>query len=111
MSQLAPEPRRHTPQPEVAVRGSPRRVHIEARPIITAVLFIAVIGSAIWYLARPEPLLVQGEAESTRIKPVDFDRLKERLRELSTLRTEEPRRSLEMTACPPAPMDPRPGST
>jgi HlyD family secretion protein len=42
-------------------------VHIEPRTIITAVLFIAVIGSAIWYLARPEPLLVQGEAQSTRI--------------------------------------------
>ena len=35
--------------------------------IITAVLFIAIIGLAIWYLARPEPLLVQGEADSTRI--------------------------------------------
>ena len=32
-----------------------------------AVLSIAIIGLAIWYLARPEPLLVQGEAQSTRI--------------------------------------------
>jgi HlyD family secretion protein len=28
---------------------------------------MAIIGLAIWYLLRPEPLLVQGEAESTRI--------------------------------------------
>jgi hypothetical protein len=61
MSQLAPEPRPHTPQPEVAVRGPLRRVHIEPRTIITAVLFIAVIGSAIWYLARPESLVVRWE--------------------------------------------------
>ena len=30
-------------------------------------LSIAIIGLAIWYLARPEPLLVQGEAQSTQI--------------------------------------------
>jgi HlyD family secretion protein len=30
------------------------------------VIFLAIIGLAIWYLARPEPLLVQGEVESTR---------------------------------------------
>jgi len=28
---------------------------------------LAIIGSAIWYLARLELLLVQGEEESTRI--------------------------------------------
>lgn len=37
------------------------------RAIIASVIFAAVIGLAIWYLARPEPLLVQGEVESTRI--------------------------------------------
>jgi HlyD family secretion protein len=26
-----------------------------------------IIGLAIWYLARPEPLFAQGETESTRI--------------------------------------------
>jgi len=31
------------------------------------VVFLTIIGLAIWYLVRPEPLLVQGEAESTRI--------------------------------------------
>jgi len=42
-------------------------VRLEPRAVITGVLFVAIIGLAIWYLARPEPLLVQGEAESTRI--------------------------------------------
>ena len=37
------------------------------RAAITGVLFFVIIGLAIWYLVRPEPLLVQGEAESTRI--------------------------------------------
>lgn len=34
---------------------------------MAGVLSIAIIGLAIWYLARPELLLVQGEAQSTRI--------------------------------------------
>src|ERR1700720_1805584 len=47
--------------------GSPSSRRIEPRAIIVGVLFVAIIGVAIWYLARPEPLLVQGEVESTRI--------------------------------------------
>jgi HlyD family secretion protein len=31
------------------------------------VVFLTIFGLAIWYLVRPEPLLVQGEAESTSI--------------------------------------------
>jgi HlyD family secretion protein len=46
---------------------APRRPRLNPRAAITGVLSIAVIGLAIWYLARPEPLLVQGEVESTRI--------------------------------------------
>jgi HlyD family secretion protein len=40
---------------------------LNPRMIITGAIFLAIIGLAIWYLARPELLLVQGEAESTRI--------------------------------------------
>jgi HlyD family secretion protein len=43
----------------------PRRV--DPRAFVVVVLFVVIIGLAIWYLARPEPLLVQGEVESTRI--------------------------------------------
>jgi HlyD family secretion protein len=44
-----------------------RRPQPNPRAIITAVVLIAIIGLAIWYPLRPEPLLVQGEAESTLI--------------------------------------------
>src|SRR5712671_1590411 len=37
------------------------------RAIIAGVIFVIIVGLAVWYLARPEPLLVQGEVESTRI--------------------------------------------
>jgi HlyD family secretion protein len=37
------------------------------RAVIAGALFVIIVGLAIWYLARPEPLLVQGEIESTRI--------------------------------------------
>src|SRR5260370_42035948 len=43
------------------------RSRLNPRAAITGALFLAIIGLAIWYLARPEPLLVQGEVESTRI--------------------------------------------
>jgi len=46
--------------------GRPRP-RLNPRAAITAALSLAIIGLAIWYLARPEPLLVQGEVESTRI--------------------------------------------
>jgi HlyD family secretion protein len=41
--------------------------NLSPRAVIAAALFAAVIGLAIWYLVKQEPLLVQGEAESTRI--------------------------------------------
>ena len=44
-----------------------RRPRLSPRAIVTVVVFLTIIGLAIWYLVRPEPLLVQGEAESTRI--------------------------------------------
>jgi HlyD family secretion protein len=52
-------------QARVAPASSGRR--LDPRIIIATVLFLAIIGLAIWYLVRPEPLLVQGEAESTRV--------------------------------------------
>src|SRR6516165_1674140 len=34
--------------------------------IIVGVVIAAVVGLSVWYLVRPEPLLVQGEADATR---------------------------------------------
>ena len=56
---------RATTQPSAATAR--RKPLLNPHAIITAVVFFTIIGLAIWYLARPEPSLVQGEAESTRI--------------------------------------------
>jgi HlyD family secretion protein len=50
-----------------AQTASPSSRRIDPRAIIVGVLFVAIVGLAVWYLARPEPLLVQGEVDSTRI--------------------------------------------
>ncbi len=55
---------RTTSEAEGAVLQRTRRLN--PRAIITGTIFLVIIGLAIWYLARPEPLLVQGEVESTR---------------------------------------------
>ncbi|HYC15267.1 MAG TPA: efflux RND transporter periplasmic adaptor subunit [Stellaceae bacterium] len=61
MKAQASEPQR---EPEPAPIRS--RHAFDPRGIVAGILFIAIIGLAIWYLSRPEPLLVQGEVESTR---------------------------------------------
>src|SRR5262249_25132589 len=35
--------------------------------IVLAVIVAAIVGLSAWYLSRPTPLLIQGEADSTRI--------------------------------------------
>src|SRR5438876_9829604 len=65
MSQLSPGLERGPAPSDTA--PPPRRTRLNPRGVISGVLSIAIIGLAIWYLVRPEPLLVQGEAQSTRI--------------------------------------------
>ena len=38
-----------------------------ATAIVLAVIVAAIVGLSAWYLTRPTPLLIQGEADSTRI--------------------------------------------
>ena len=57
--------RRPAPDPSAAV--AQRKPRLNPRSVITWFIFAVIIGLAIWYLARPEPLLVQGEVQSTRI--------------------------------------------
>lgn len=65
MSETQPTVDRTRSGPTASVpRSTPR---FNPRAAVAGVVFIAIIGLAIWYLARPEPLLVQGEVESTRI--------------------------------------------
>src|SRR6266516_6617723 len=42
--------------------GSPSRLP----SIIVGLVIVAVVGLSIWYLVRPQPLLVQGEVDATR---------------------------------------------
>ena len=63
----APPPSAPHATTEPGVKTSGRRPRLDPRPAIVGAKFVAIIGLAIWYLVRPEPLLVQREAESTRI--------------------------------------------
>jgi HlyD family secretion protein len=65
MSEARSTPDRTAPNSDATT--SRQRVRINPRAVIAGAIFVAIIGLAIWYLARPEPLLVQGEVESTRI--------------------------------------------
>jgi HlyD family secretion protein len=48
----------------VTEKGGPSPTQIQA--IIVGVVIAAVSGLSIWYLVRPQPLLVQGEVDGTR---------------------------------------------
>src|ERR1700736_4785847 len=63
----APEPPvRPAPEPprEAAKKWLPAPSRLPA--IIVGVVIAAVAGLSIWYLVRPQPLLVQGEVDATR---------------------------------------------
>jgi HlyD family secretion protein len=60
-----------SPPVEVHDRVAPKQERASggataAAAIVTLVL-AAIVGLSVWYLARPEPLIVQGEADATRI--------------------------------------------
>src|SRR5580704_17794908 len=54
---------RATPQP---ARGRPGGSATAAAAIVTLIL-AGIVGLSVWYLARPQPLIIQGEADATRI--------------------------------------------
>jgi HlyD family secretion protein len=59
------QPERNTAAPKSAEGKRSRSVNPPA--IILAVVIASVAALSIWYLVRPEPLLVQGEVDSTRL--------------------------------------------
>jgi HlyD family secretion protein len=59
-AQVAPEPPNEAPK-----KQAPASSRIPS--IIVAAVVVAVAGLSIWYLVRGEPLLVQGEADATRL--------------------------------------------
>jgi HlyD family secretion protein len=53
---------------ENVVPESAQPAKVSALPaIIVTVLVAAIVGLSLWYLIQPQPLLVQGEADATRI--------------------------------------------
>jgi HlyD family secretion protein len=59
-TEAAPGPPKETPKDR-----APASARVPA--IIVGVVVAAVAGLSIWYLVRPEPLLVQGEVDATRL--------------------------------------------
>src|SRR5262245_63342965 len=64
---LAPETQGEA-APPTSKEEPKRRVPLSARApsVIVALIVAAVAGLSIWYLVRPQPLLVQGEVDGTR---------------------------------------------
>ncbi len=56
-------------QTEVDTRGEvgPSPAPPRAAAIIVAVTILAIVAISLWYLVRPQPLMIQGEADATRI--------------------------------------------
>jgi HlyD family secretion protein len=62
-AQMDPEPPAEAPkEPPKARAAAPTR----APSIIVGVVVAVIAGLSIWYLVRPQPLLVQGEVDATR---------------------------------------------
>jgi HlyD family secretion protein len=58
-TQAGPEPPRAAPKPQPSVSG-------RIPSVIVGLVVAVVAGLSIWFLVRPEPLLVQGEVDATR---------------------------------------------
>jgi HlyD family secretion protein len=61
----APEP---TPEPTLPPKPQrPRSKPLNVPAIVLAVSVASIVALSLWYLLRPEPLLVQGEVDATRL--------------------------------------------
>jgi len=58
----APEDRAKPKQQRERPTGS-----ATAAATIVTLILAAIVGLSVWYLARPQPLIVQGEADATRV--------------------------------------------
>src|ERR1700734_671046 len=52
--------------PELRAEQKPLRRPTSVPSVIVGLVVAAVAGLSIWYLVRPQPLLVQGEVDATR---------------------------------------------
>jgi HlyD family secretion protein len=61
----APQPDSRAPTPVQPAAESSRTSKMAA--VIVALTALAIVGLSLWYLVQPQPLLVQGEADATRV--------------------------------------------
>jgi HlyD family secretion protein len=62
---------KESPAPEDRAKLEPQRERptgsATAAATIVTLILAGIVGLSVWYLARPQPLIVQGEADATRI--------------------------------------------
>jgi HlyD family secretion protein len=62
---------KESPAPEDRAKAKPQRERPTgsgtAAAAIVTVILAGILGLSVWYLARPAPLIIQGEADATRI--------------------------------------------
>ncbi len=60
-----------SPAPEIPGKDEPKPERASGEAVASAAIVTLVVagivGLSIWYLARPQPLIIQGEADATRI--------------------------------------------
>jgi HlyD family secretion protein len=61
--EIAPAPEERGPTPQL--RRAPKVARTPA--IIVTIIVCAIVGLSLWYLVQPQPLIIQGEADATRI--------------------------------------------
>ena len=62
-----PRPSETKPPPDTPKPKQPRAAVAMAPAIILAVVIVSIAALSVWYLVRPEPLLLQGEVDATRL--------------------------------------------
>ena len=58
-------PSRPADEPTSRIRGASKVARAPA--IIVSIIIAAIVGLSLWYLVQPQPLIIQGEADATRI--------------------------------------------
>jgi HlyD family secretion protein len=62
-----PEAGRDGGEPDAKRASAKKPVSVHAPSIIVTCVVVAILALSIWYLVRPEPLLIQGEVDATRM--------------------------------------------
>jgi HlyD family secretion protein len=65
----AGDPAKLQPESEdrVNAEAGPARGVAKTPAVIVSLIVAAIVGLSLWYLVQPQPLIIQGEADATRI--------------------------------------------